>query len=63
MFAKLRNFFVESRQELRQVQWPRRQEAIYLTIVVIATSLVLVAFLGGLDYFFAYLLQKLILRS
>jgi preprotein translocase SecE subunit len=57
MFAKLRNFFVESRQELRQVQWPRRQEAVYLTLVVILSSAFLAAFLGGLDYLFAYLIR------
>ena len=62
MFAKLRNFFVESRQELRQVQWPRRQEAVYLTLVVIIASAILAAFLGGLDYLFAYLLRNYFVR-
>jgi preprotein translocase subunit SecE len=62
MFGKLRNFFIESRQELRQVQWPSRQEAIYLTIVVVVVSAILAAFLGGLDAGFAALLQKFLIR-
>ncbi len=62
MFAKLRNFFVESRQELKQVQWPTRQEAVYLTLIVIVASALLAAFLGGLDYFFTFLLQVFAIR-
>lgn len=62
MFAKLRNFLLESRQELRQVQWPTRKEAIYLTIVVIVASLVVAAFLGGLDFVFTYLLKLFIIK-
>lgn len=62
MFAKLRNFFVESRQELKQVHWPTRQEAVYLTLVVIVSSAVIAAFLGGLDFLFTDLLKIFILK-
>lgn len=62
MLTKIKNFFVESRQELKQVQWPTRRETIYLTGVVLAISLILAAFLGGLDYFLAYLLRVFVLK-
>ena len=62
MFAKLRNFFIESRDELRKVQWPTRREAIYLSIVVVVASLVVAAFLGGLDYLFAYILKEFLIN-
>ncbi len=62
MFAKLRNFFIESRDELRKVQWPTRSEAIYLTIVVIIVSGILALFLGGLDVGFANLLKNFLIK-
>lgn len=62
MIAKLKAFFVESRQELKQVHWPSRREAVYLTLVVIIVSVVLALFLGGLDYLFSYLLKVFIVK-
>jgi preprotein translocase subunit SecE len=63
MLSKVKNFFIESRHELKQVQWPTRREAVYLTMVVVAISLVLAAFLGGLDYLFSYLLRIFVLNQ
>lgn len=63
MFARIKNFFMESRDELRKVQWPTRREAIYLTLLVVIVSALLAAFLGGLDLGFAYLLRLLITRG
>jgi preprotein translocase subunit SecE len=63
MLSKVKNFFIESRHELKQVQWPTRREAVYLTIVVIAISLALAAFLGGLDYAFSYILRVFVLSA
>lgn len=63
MLAKFKNFFIESRQELKQVQWPTRREAVYLTWIVIAISLILAAFLGGLDYLFSYVLQAFVINA
>ena len=62
MFTKIKNFFIESRQELKQVQWPGRTEAAYLTGIVIGISLTLAVFLGGLDYFFSYLLKTFVIK-
>lgn len=52
MFARIKNFFAESRQELRHVNWPTRREAARLTSIVIGISLGLALFLGFFDYLF-----------
>lgn len=52
MFTWIKNFFAESRQELRHVNWPTRQEAVRLTAIVIGISLGLAVFLGFFDYLF-----------
>ena len=52
MFARIKNFFAESRQELRHVNWPTRQEAVRLTTIVIGMSVGIAVFLGFFDYLF-----------
>ena len=46
------SFFSETRDELKKVVWPTRQETIRLTLVVIIISLIVGLFLGGLDFIF-----------
>jgi preprotein translocase SecE subunit len=62
MFAKIKSFFAESRNEFRHVNWPTRQEAIRLTSIVIGIALGLAIFLGACDYLFAYLIKAFILQ-
>ena len=45
---------------MAKVKWPTRQETINYTIVVIAVSLAVAAFLGALDFIFTYLLNVFI---
>ena len=47
--------------EIKKVNWPTRQETVRYTMIVVAVSLVVAAFLGGLDLLFALLLDKFIL--
>jgi len=61
MFSKLIPFLQESKQELKRVNWPSREETIRLTLVVILLSLAVAIFLGALDFIFAYLLELLVL--
>ncbi len=53
-------FFVEAWDELAKVHWPTRQETTNLVILVIAASIVVGVFLGGLDFVFAFIMQRLI---
>jgi preprotein translocase subunit SecE len=43
-------FLKEVRSELRKVAWPNRKEVTNYTIVVLVTTLVLVAIVWGMDY-------------
>ena len=42
-------FFREVVAELKKVTWPTREETIKLTVVVIAISVLVGLFIGGLD--------------
>jgi len=53
-------FLSEVRDELKKVVWPTRQEIIRLTVVVIAISLLVGIFLGGLDFIFTKLISIII---
>ena len=48
----LGNYIKETRAELKHVSWPTRKQALAYTIIVIAISLLLAAFLGVFDYLF-----------
>jgi len=61
IFSKLGTFLKEVRLEMRKVNWPTRKETIKYTVIIIGLSLVIAAFLGGLDYIFTTLLNKFIL--
>ena len=60
MFARIKNFFAESRQELRHVNWPTREEAIRLTSIVVGISIGIALFLGFFDYLFTNIVKALI---
>lgn len=60
MFEKLKLFLQESRMEFQRVNWPTMQETTRLTIVVIAMSLGVAAFLGIADYVFSLGLSRII---
>lgn len=54
-------FLVQTRGELKKVQWPSRDMAIKYTLIVIGASLVVALFLGGLDYLFTYIINNFII--
>ncbi len=57
------DYLSASRAELAKVTWPNRRQTIKLTYTVIIFSVAFAALLGTLDYVFASLLQKLILKG
>jgi preprotein translocase subunit SecE len=48
--------------ELKKVTWPTRDEVIYLTTVVIIVSITVGIVLGGIDIFFNWLIDQLLLE-
>lgn len=59
--GKLITFLREVRVELKRVTWLTREETIKHTLMVIGFTLVVSAFLGGLDFLFSFLLNKFII--
>jgi len=60
---KITNFLREAKEELIKVNWPSKQQIINYTLMVIGISLAVAIFLGGLDYFFGYILKIFILNQ
>ncbi|HEY4506912.1 MAG TPA: preprotein translocase subunit SecE [Candidatus Paceibacterota bacterium] len=60
--SKLNVFLKDVRTELGRVVWPTKKQTIQYTLVVVVVSLVVAAFLGVLDYVFAFLLNKFVLK-
>ena len=49
----------EVRDEMRKVAWPKRDEVVRYSIVVIITVVVLSSLVGGLDALFTFLTERL----
>ena len=62
MFGKIVTFLKEVKLEMKKVNWPTRQETLRYTIIVVGASLVVAAYLGGLDFILTSALNKFILR-
>lgn len=56
------SFVHEARAEFVKVTWPKRDETVRLTIVVVAVSIMVGAFVGGLDFFFTNIMNWLLGR-
>ena len=55
-------WFEDISSELKKVTWPSRDETVYLTTVVVIVALAVGALLGGVDIFFNWLIDRLLLR-
>jgi len=53
-------FLKEVRTEMEKVSWPNRQQALRLTLIVIAVSVVVAVFIGALDYIFTKFMELII---
>ena len=50
LFARLRQYFREVRQELKKVAWPTGQETLTFTVVVLVVTVVVTGLIFGLDF-------------
>ena len=55
------SFLQEAKAELMRVNWPSRDQIIHYTMLVIGISLLVAAFLGGLDYGFSFFVERYLL--
>lgn len=53
-------FLKEVRDELKKVTWPKQNEVIRLTMVVILTSVIVGLFIGALDFIFTKTMEMVI---
>lgn len=53
-------YFQDTRDELRKVTWPTRQEVVRLTLIVLGTTLAFAILLGILDLLFRQLAALLV---
>ncbi|MCF7846241.1 MAG: preprotein translocase subunit SecE [Candidatus Peribacteraceae bacterium] len=59
----LTKYFRDAVSELHRVSWPTRQQAIRISIVVLAVTFVIAFMLGFLDTFLAWGYQQLLKLS
>ncbi len=57
---KLFIYLKQTKTEVKKINWPTRDQAIRYSLVVIAISLVVAFFLGGLDFVFSSILKAVI---
>lgn len=58
--TSLNRYLKESITELKKVVWPTKKEVIKMTGIVIAVSLIVGIFIGGLDLFFTKIVSLII---
>lgn len=54
-------YFKDSYQEMKVVVWPSKKTTINHSLLVVAFSILIAAFLGALDILFTFGIEKLIL--
>ena len=57
------SFLKDVQLELKKVNWPTKKETLRYTLIVIAVSAVVAAFLGGLDFLFSTLVNRFIIPN
>ncbi|MDX1535457.1 MAG: preprotein translocase subunit SecE [Candidatus Spechtbacterales bacterium] len=60
-FYSLVRFLREVKIEMKRVNWPSKKEILNYTIVVIAISVAVGVYLGGLDIFFQWILGRYVI--
>lgn len=61
MFRRILAYLGEARLELKKVSWPTRRQTIRYTVAVVLMSIGVAAFLGGLDFLFAFIVNRFVL--
>ena len=60
MFGKFGNFIEETKQELKKVSWPSRNEVVQATGVVIITTCLMGFLIGFADIFLAWVVRAIL---
>ena len=57
---RVTEYLKDTRGELRKTSWPTREQATNLTLIVLAVTAAMAAFLGALDFVFAQLIRLIV---
>jgi len=60
IIQKIKTFFREVWVEMKRVSWLSRKEVFRYTMVVLAITIAVAAFLGALDFIFSEIIKKLV---
>jgi len=60
--GKVINYLYEVKAELAKVTWPKRNEVVRLTLIVLSISAIVGIYVGGLDYIFTKILALIVVR-
>ncbi|UCF04368.1 MAG: preprotein translocase subunit SecE [bacterium] len=60
MIEKIRNFFSETKIEMRKVTWPTREELKGSTKIVIIATFVVTIFIGMIDQILTLIIRRLL---
>jgi len=60
--VKVVNYLRDVRSELSKVEWPKKEEVIKLTLIVLIISAIFGIYLGALDFAFTKVLELVISR-
>ncbi len=60
MLKKITTYIKDSQGELKKVVWPSKKETRNHTLLVIGISLGVAIFLGAVDFFFNFILEKIV---
>lgn len=55
-------YFIESKAELAKVTWPTRRETLRLTLVVVLVSVIVGAYISGLDAMLTKITEKFLIK-
>ena len=58
--SKLSDYFIETKEEMKHVSWPTKNQTMMFTVLVIVISVVIAAYLGLFDYLFSLGLKNII---
>jgi preprotein translocase subunit SecE len=59
MIAKIKEYSAEVSKEMKKVSWPTRQQLKESTVVVIATCVIITAFVWIVDFGMTYLIKAI----
>lgn len=60
-FQRFLDYIRSTKLEVKNVTWPTRAETLRFTLLVLAVSALIAAYLGLLDFFFINILERFIL--